>query len=176
MTSKEVIKYIEKDGVDKLYKKFEKYFEEVDKLSEIFATGDLLDEYQLSHALDRLTGIYMKFNIIANAIDSYKTNKELAFIEQAFAEAEKKPIVAQIEKSARASTKELRTYRGDFLNYANSAEKGIGTCQSRLKRLSVEKGARGIDFTGEIPVKKPSTGDNPTAIPVETTKDDQWEV
>jgi len=162
MTSKEVINYIEKEGINKLYKRFEKYFAEVDKWSEIFATGDLLDEYQLSHALERLTGIFMKFNIIANAIDAYKTNQELAYCEKAFNEAEKKPIVAQIEKNARASTRELRTYRGDFLNYANSAERGISTCQSRLKRLSVEKGAKGIDFTGEIPMTtRDDTGFNP---------------
>ena len=150
MTSKEVINYIEKDGIKKLYKKFEKYFQEVDKWSETFATGDLLDEYQLSHALDRLTGIYMKFNIIANAISAYKTNKELAYCEKAFAEAEKKPIVAQIEKSARASTKALRTYRGDFLNYADACEKSIGTCQSRLKRIVCEAKAKGVAFYGDI--------------------------
>lgn len=163
MTSKDVKNYIETEGMDKLYKKFEKYFAEVDTWSERFAGGDLLNEYELSHALDRLTGVYMRFHIIASAIDSYKTNKELAFIEKAFKEAEKKPVVAQIKESARASTKELRTYRGDFLNYSANAEKAIGTCQSRMKRLTVEKGAKGVDFTGDV---NNVPNDNSTAKPV----------
>ena len=150
MTSRDVINYIEKDGIDKLYKKFEKYFEEVDTWNDRFATGDLLNEYELSHALDRLTGIYGRFHIIASAIDAYKTNKELAFIEKSFSEAEKKPNVTQIKESARASTKELRTYRGDFLNYADACEKSIGTCQSRLKRIVCEAKAKGVAFYGDI--------------------------
>ena len=150
MTSKEVYGYLTSEGMDKLYKKFEKYFAEVDTWSERFATGDLLNEYELSQALDRLTGIYMRFHIIAEAIDSFKTNKELDYKVKAFHVEGKKPIISQIEEEAREATKDLRTYRGDFLNYSESAEKGILTCQARLKRLSVESSARGIDFKGEL--------------------------
>ena len=150
MTSKEIVQYVKNDEMDKLYKKFEKYFEEVDKWSETFATGDLLDEYTLSSALDRLTGIYMKFHIIAEALDSYKTNQELNYSVTAFKNCKGKPNVSQIDKESRESTRALRLYRADFLNYAESAEKGIGTCQSRLKRLTIEKGAKGIDHTGEV--------------------------
>jgi len=149
MTSREVINYLNVEGMDKLYKRFEKYFAEVDSWSERFATGDLLNELELSHALDRLTGIYIRFHIIAEAIDAYKTNKELSYKEKAFADAEKKPNVSQIEQEARASTKDLRTYRGDFLSYSEACEKGITTCQARLKRQSVESAAKGVDFKGE---------------------------
>jgi hypothetical protein len=153
MVSKDVINYLEVEGVQKLYKKFEPYFQKVDKWSEEFARGSLLNEYELSAALDELTGVFMRFHIIAEAIDSHKTNKELDFKVKAFnhANAEnKKPTISQIEEEARNSTKELRTYRGDFLNYSESAEKGIITCQARLKRQSVEKGAKGVDFTGDV--------------------------
>lgn len=153
MTSREVYNYLKVEGIDKLYKKFEKYFAEVDTWADRFATGDLLNEYELSQALDRLTGIYMRFHIIAEAIDSYKTNQELDFKVKAYKEAEesgKKVTISQIEELARQSTKNLRTYRGDFLNYSESAEKGIITCQARLKRQSVEKGAKGVDFTGDV--------------------------
>lgn len=158
MTSREVINYLEKEGIDKLYKKFEGYFAKVDHWSEQFVRGDLLNEFELSLALDQLTGVYMRFNVIAMAIASYKTNKELAFIEKAFAEAEKKPVVAQIKESARASTRDLRSFRGDFLNYAESAEKGITSAQSRLKRLTVAKGAKGVDFTGDVNNVKDDSG------------------
>jgi hypothetical protein len=153
MTSAEVYNYLKVVGIEKLYKKFERYFVEVDTWADRFATGDLLNEYELSQALDRLTGIYMRFHIIAEAIDSYKTNEELNFKVKAYKGAEesgKKATISQIEELARASTKELRTYRGDFLNYSESAEKGIITCQARLKRLTVESGAKGINFTGDV--------------------------
>ena len=150
MQIKEIKKYIDSNGIEKLYKKFEAKFTIVDEWNEKFVVGDLLNEQELSYALQQLTGIYGMFSIIGEAINSYKVNEELAFIEKAFRDAEKKPNVSQIKESARASTKELREYRSDFLNYAQSAEKSIGSVQSRLKRLTTEKGARGIDFTGEI--------------------------
>lgn len=153
MTSKDVINYLNVEGMDKLYKKFEKYFLEVDTWADRFATGDLLNEFELSQALDRMTGIYIRFHIISEAIDSYKTNQELNYKVKAFKEAEsrdKKPTISQIEEEARQSTKELRTYRGDFQSYSDACEKAIITCQARLKRQSVEKGAKGVDFTGDV--------------------------
>ncbi len=153
MTSKDVVNYLNVEGMDKLYKKFEKYFLEVDAWAERFATGDLLNEYELSQALDRMTGIYIRFHIIAEAIDSYKTNRELDYKVKAFKKAEtdgKKATISQIEEEARATTSELRTYRADFLSYSEAAEKAIITCQARLKRQSVESGAKGIDFKGDV--------------------------
>ena len=149
MTSGEVYNYLKVEGIDKLYKKFEKYFIEVDNWSERFATGDLLNELELSQALDRLTGIYQRFHIIAEAIDAIKTNEELDYKVKAFKVEGKKPIVSQIEEEARQSTKELRTYRTDFQSYSDAAEKGIVTAMARLKRLTVESAAKGIDFKGE---------------------------
>jgi hypothetical protein len=153
MTSKDVISYLNVEGMDKLYKKFEKYFLEVDTWADRFATGDLLNEFELSQALDRMTGIYIRFHIIAEALDSYKTNKELDFKVKAFRDAEvkdKKPTISQIEEEARQSTKELRTFRADFQSYSDACEKAIITCQARLKRQSVESAAKGVDFKGDV--------------------------
>jgi hypothetical protein len=153
MTSRDVINYLNVEGMDKLYKKFEKYFLEVDTWADRFATGDLLNEYELSQALDRMTGIYIRFHIISEAIDSYKTNEELNYKVKAFKQAtaeNKKPTISQIEEEARATTSELRTYRGDFQSYSDACEKAIITCQARLKRQSVEKGAKGVDFSGDV--------------------------
>lgn len=155
MVSKEVINYLEVEGVENLYKKFEKYFKEVDSWSEKFATGDLLDENTLAHAMDRLTGIYMQFHTIAEAIDAYKTNKELDYSVSEFRKASKKPNVSQVAVEAREQTKQLRVYRGDFLNYSESAEKGILTCQARIKRLSFAKGAFGVDAGGDTSNAQP---------------------
>ena len=44
-----------------------------------------------------------------------------------------------------------------FRSYFYSAQSGVITAQSRLKRLTVQKGAKGIDRTGEVPVDDAST-------------------
>jgi hypothetical protein len=169
MTSKDVYQYLKVEGIEKLYKRFEKYFTEVDTWSERFATGDLLNELELSQALDRLTGIYQRFHIISEAIDSIKTNEELDYKVKAYKDAEesgKKATVSQIEELARASTKELRTYRTDFQSYSDACEKGIISIQARLKRLTVEKGAKGIDFTGDC--SQPAVQQRPEPTPIPT--------
>ena len=158
MTSKEIKELLKTEkGIVQLYSMHKKYFDLVDTWNTRFAEGDLLDEYQLADAMEKLTGCYGKFIIIGNAVDAYKTNQELDYQANAFRDAEKKPNVSQIKEEARASTKELREVRGDFLNYAEASQKGIGTCQSRLKRLTVEKGAKKVDYTGETPVEEQTT-------------------
>jgi hypothetical protein len=153
MTSAEVTHYIEVEGIEKLVKRFEKYFQQVDKWSTQFVEGDLLDENELSYALQQLTGAYQRFHVIASAIDDYKTNQELNFKVKAYRKAEedgKKATISQIEEEARQSTALLRTHRGNFLAYSDACEKGIISCQAKLKRTSVEMGAKGIDFKGDV--------------------------
>jgi len=153
MTSRDVAHYIEVEGIEKLVNKYEKYFEQVDKWSAQFVEGDLLDENELSYALQQLTGAYQRFHVIASAIDDYKTNQELNFKVRAYRKAEedgKKATISQIEEEARHSTSLLRTHRGNFLSYAEACEKGIISCQAKLKRTSVESGAKGIDFKGDV--------------------------
>lgn len=160
MTSKDIIEYVENtNNITNLYKKFKTYFDLVDYWNEQFASGDLLDENQLNFAMEKLTGCYGKFIIVGNAIDAYKTNQELSYKANAFATCEGKPNVSQINELARETTKNLRSIRADFLNYAEASNKGITTCQSRLKRLSVEKGAKKIDYTGEIPIETKNNND-----------------
>jgi hypothetical protein len=153
MVSKDVRDYVQNNGVDKLYKTCESRFAKVDYWSDQFINGGLLDEYELSKALDELTGCYIRFHIIAETLDAMKTNLELDYKVKAFKEAEakeKKPTISQIEEEARQSTKEFRTYRADFLSYGEAAEKGIISVQARLKRQTVQKAALGVDFTGDM--------------------------
>lgn len=160
MTSKDIRTLLSSDaGKKELYTVHKKYFDLVDSWMTQFAEGDLLNEYQLADAMDKLTGCYGKCIIVGNAVDAYKINQELSFIEKAFKKTDKKPNVSQIKEEARASTSELRGIRGDFLNYAEASQKGIGTCQSRIKRLTIEKGAKKTDYVGEVPVEdaKPDT-------------------
>jgi len=173
MVPKEVRDYIHSNGIETLYNNCKKYFEKVDYWSDQFVSGDLLDEFQLSKALTELTGSFQRCHIIGMTLESYKTNKELDYKILAYKKAEadgKKVTVSQIEEEARASTHQFRTYRSDFNCYSEAAEKGIITCQALLKRQSVEKGAKGIDFQGDMSNPAVVERQTPTTQP----KDISW--
>lgn len=156
MVSKEVVHYIEVEGIEKLYKKMEKCFLLVDEMSDRLIQGDLLNELELAQFMDRATGIYAKLQPIVGALEAYKENSEFNAEVKGYGELEKVRTQDNsiVKSKARASVNELRTYYSDFNNYAISAEKIIVMCQSRLKRLVVEGGARGVYRTGETEVTK----------------------
>jgi hypothetical protein len=158
MTSKDILNYIEKEGVDKLYKKVEKCFLIIDDWSDILIQGDLLDENELALIIDQSTGVYGKLCVIVNALESYKERKEYNGEAQFLRKCEKVRTqdASQAKCESRASVSDIRDYLGDFKGYLLAAQQNIVSAQSRLKRLTVEKGARGIDFTGEVPVGESS--------------------
>lgn len=151
MTSKEVIEYIESNRIDKLYKKFENCFQIIDKWSDTFINGDLLDENSLSYALDQSTGVFAKLCSVANALEAYLDrllyNKESSYYKSLSNIRTQDTAVAKAQ--ARASVSAIREYLSDFRSYVMASQQNITTAQSRLKRLSVESSAKRIDFKGD---------------------------
>jgi len=152
MTSRDIRILLEEDPKgEKLYKQYIKYFELVDTWAERFTNGDLLNEYELSEAMDRLTGCLMKFGPVAGALEALKEAKEHDVEVKNYAELEKVRTqdTAIIKATARDSVSRLRKMSTDFRNYFYASQSGVVTAQSRLKRLTVEKGAKKVDYTGE---------------------------
>lgn len=152
------------EGRDKLYKMHVPTFELVDHFANELEGKDLLDEYQLKDIQQKLTGAYMKLYIVSDTADTVKTNMELDFFDreaEVLRSAGKKVTVTDITTQARAHSRELRTIRNTFLRYSVACEKGIVTCQSILKKMTNEKGFKGVDHTGEKPevTEKPSDGE-----------------
>lgn len=152
MTSKEVINYIEEIGIDKLYKSMQKYFSIVDEISDNLIEGDLLDEYQLSYFHDRLQGIYAKFYPIAQVLASYvqSTKANTKIVERDKLEKYRPQDSTILNAKSDASIKEIDNNYRDFNSYAQVASQLAIGCQSRLKRLTVSKGLKGVGFTGEV--------------------------
>ena len=178
MTSKEVIQYIEKEGIDKLYKKYLKCFELIDRWSDIFIEGDLLNENELALALDQSTGIFAKLCSVVNALEAYKERREYDAEAKFYNTLDKvRTQDTSIAKAnARASVSDIREYIADFKSYLTAAQQNITTSQSRLKRLTVEKGAKGVDFTGETPIEKETEEEFPDLIkPDEPIINEGWE-
>lgn len=142
------------EGRTKLYKKYIPTFELVDKYSDDLEGKDLLTEYELKDTQQKLSGAYMKLYVIADTANTVKTNFELNFFDkasEALRKAGKKVTVSDINMQSRAKSGELRTIRNTFLRYATACEKGIITTQSILKKLSNEKGFKGVDHVGDRP-------------------------
>jgi hypothetical protein len=151
MTSREVYQFLETQSVKALYDKYINVFNMIDKWEEIFIRGDLLNEYELSLVVDQATGCYGKLSHAVNALESYferKINNTESKHYKSL-EAVRSQDTSVAKSFARDSVSDIRDYVGDFKSYLDTAQQMIVSAQSRMKRLSVEKGGRGVDFTGE---------------------------
>lgn len=182
MTSRDINKLIKEGekGVTELYKLHIKYFNLVDEWADRLTDGDLLDEYELSQAMERLTGCLMKLGTVAGALEALKEEMEHNAEVKGYGAIEKirTQDTAVVKATARDEVSKIRKWATDFRNYFYSAQSAVVTTQSRLKRLTVEKGAKKVDYTGERPVeenKEPSTGDPVVNQPSTTSeKPNEW--
>jgi len=152
MTSKEIKKLYDDGKIDELYKKNLKYFELIDTWADKLIGGDLLDEYELSQCMEQLNGCQTKLNPIAGCLEAMLIEYENTYQIKEESACEKDRIQDQnsCKAKARISASDLRRYASDFTRYTYSCQNTVTVAQSRLKRLSVEKGNKGVDFTGEV--------------------------
>lgn len=98
-----------------------------------------VDGESINTLLIQATGIWGHLKVVCEAIDTYKTNKELAFYHTQkvkIESANEKFNVSATEKEARALTNDERRIRNLVEAYMASADKIILSCQSVLKYLS----------------------------------------
>ncbi len=156
MTSRDVNKLIQEGekGVEKLYKVHIKYFNLIDEWAEKLTNGDLLDEYEIASCMERLTGCLMKLGTVAGALEALLAEKEHNEEVKGYGKLEKvkDQDTDVVKATARDSVSKIRKWATDFRNYFYSAQSGVITAQSRLKRLTIEKGAKKVDRTGETSI------------------------
>lgn len=161
LTSKDVKKYYDDGKMDELYKKLEPYFDMIDSWADKMVKGDILDEFELSQCMEQCNGCQTKLNPVAGALEAmveeYENNNQI--------EEESKLATLRVQDQnsckakARGKTGDLKRYASDFTRYSYSAQNTVTVAQSRLKRLTVEKGNKHIDRTGEV------SNDNTSAKP-----------
>lgn len=151
MVSAEVKRMYEAKGIPKLYKMYEKSFNLVDEWADKTINGDLLDEINLHFAMQQLSGIYAKLNSVAGAFEALTIEYENDYILKEEKTFNKIRIQDKdhCKAFARNKVSDLRRYTADFSRYCISAQTMIVTCQSRLKRMSVEGAVKGIKFIGD---------------------------
>jgi len=160
MLSGDVKKLYEEEKVDELYKKHMKYFNLIDYWADKFVDGDLLTEYDLKYAQQVLNGCQTKLNPVAGCLEAMVIQYENNYI----LEEEKNFETLRVQDHnhckayARAKTSELRRYASDFTRYVYSAQNAVVTVQSLLKRQTVEKANKGLDYTGDTNNSEKKTG------------------
>jgi len=181
MTSRDINKLIKEGdkGVAELYKLHIKYFDVIDMWAERLTNGDLLDEYEIAQCMERLTGCLMKLGTVAGALEAIKEEMEHGCRVKEFAKFEKVRTQDSdiVKATARDYISKIRKWASDFRSYFYSAQSGVVTAQSRLKRLTVEKGAKRVDRTGETPLDNANTDNvsptNPESIE-EPKQQNEW--
>lgn len=159
MTSAEVKKYYDEGKINDLYKINEKYFALVDKWADQMIAGNILTEYELSQAMEQLNGCQCKLNPIAGALEAmveeYESNYQIE--EESKLESLRVQDQNSCKAKARGKAGDLKRYASDFTRYSYSCQNSVTVAQSRLKRLTIEKGNRGVDFTGDIANAQPDS-------------------
>ena len=158
MVSKEIFVLLESNKIEKLYKKFVSSFKWMDEWSDKLIEGDILDENNLAFMIDRATGIFAKLCPVVNALESYQERKLHNTESREYSGLDKvRPQDTSVAKSkARNAVSDIRDWVGDFKGYLVASQQMIVSAQSRIKRLVVEKGAKGVGYTGEVPVDNES--------------------
>ena len=151
MTSKQIKKYFDDGKIDELYAKCENYFALIDQWSDTLIKGDILNEFELNQCMEQCNGCQSKLNPIAGCLEAMYEEYVSAF--QIEEESKLESLRVQDQNSAKAKARvragDLARYASDFSRYSFSAQSIVTTAQSRLKRLTVEKGNKGIDYTGD---------------------------
>jgi len=155
MNSKYVKNMYENKEIDKLYKEYQKYFDLIDTWADKFIDGDLLSEYDLKYAQQQLNGCQTKLNPIAGALEALLVEYENNYIIKEESKIEKLRVQDQnsCKAIARSKASDLRRYASDFTRYVYSAQNAVITVQSLLKRQTIEKANKEVDYTGEVPAE-----------------------
>ena len=155
MVSKEIKQLYDEGKIDELYKKNLKYFELIDSWADKLVGGDILNEYELSLCMEQCNGCQTKINSIAGCLEAMLIEYENSyFVAEAdnYLKSFRTQDKDKCKAVARKKVSDLRRYASDFTRYSYSAQATVTVAQSRLKRLSVEKGNKGVDYIGETPV------------------------
>ena len=134
--------------LEELLMNYKEAFDTVDQQSILFKESILNNKVEIQNVLDKLTGVYMNLILPSQIAQSQKGTKEDIFYSQRKMEIEntivtnkkgepepKKFVAAAVERESSVHIANYRRVRNIFEAYISACEKGITTCQSKLKSL-----------------------------------------
>ena len=130
--------FMSEEGCQELLDLYTPQFNQVQEIADKLISGEILTQEEIEKNLDKLTGLYMTLNIVAEIAETSKKHVEgdRNFVRiQEFEKANKKPVQSAIDKLVFGDVQYLRRVRNLFQAYRGSADKGMGSAQSRLKKI-----------------------------------------
>jgi hypothetical protein len=130
--------FVDTEGLEKLLNDYKDTFDMVDDYGQQLIQGVLStpDDYAL--CLDKLTGAYMSLETLFTMAVAYKENEEtkawVALKRELEAKGEK-VTAASLDREASVIVEVHRRIRNILEGYVESCAKGIGSCQTQLKRF-----------------------------------------
>jgi hypothetical protein len=133
--------FVDTTGLEKLLVDYKDTFELIDDYGQQLISGVLSNPDDYALCLDKLTGAYISLEPLYTMSVAYKENEEIkAYVSmkrEMEAKAEK-VVAASLDKEASASVEVQRRIRNILEGYVEACAKGIGTCQTQLKRFEFQ--------------------------------------
>jgi hypothetical protein len=133
--------FVNTEGLEKLLVDYKDTFEMIDDYGQQLIQGVLSapDDYAL--CLDKLTGAYISLEPLYTMAVSYKENEETrewVTLKRELEAKGEKVVAASLDREASALVSVQRRVRGILEGYVESCAKGIGSCQTQLKRFEFQ--------------------------------------
>jgi hypothetical protein len=133
--------FVDTTGLENLLTDYKDTFELIDDYGQQLISGVLSNPDDYALCLDKLTGAYISLEPLYTMAVAYKENEEIkAYVtmkREMEAKAEK-VVAASLDKEASASVEVQRRIRNILEGYVEACAKGIGTCQTQLKRFEFQ--------------------------------------
>lgn len=133
--------FVDTESLEKLLVDYKDTFDMVDDFGQQLIQGILSSGEDYRICLDKLTGAYVALEPLYTMAEAKKLNEELQAYVSMKRELEnkgEKVVATSLEKEASLAVAEFRRVRAILEGYVESCAKGIGTCQTQLKRLELE--------------------------------------
>ena len=133
--------FVDTVGLEKLLVDYKDIFELVDDYGQQLISGILSNPDDYALCLDKLTGAYISLEPLYTMAVAYKENEEIKAYVSMKRELEakgEKVVAASLDKEASASVEIQRRIRNILEGYVEACAKGIGTCQTQLKRFEFQ--------------------------------------
>ena len=129
------------EGLEQLLKDYNDTFEMVDDYGQQLISGILSTPEDYTTCLDKLTGAYIALEPLYSQAEAKKLNEELNAYVTMKRELEakgEKVVAASLDKEASLAVADFRRVRAILEGYVEACAKGIGSCQTQLKRLEMQ--------------------------------------
>ena len=133
--------FINTEGLEKLLTDYKDIFEMIEDYGQQLVQGIISTPSDYKSCLDKLTGAYITLEPMYAVAESVKLNEELKKYMELKRNLEglgEKVVASSLDKEASLSVASFRRVRAVLEGYVEACTKGIGTCQTQLKRIEFE--------------------------------------